>query len=1230
MKKKTLNNFYGGTNTGQANATTIDATKPDAKPDAEPDAATPIVAPTIVFTGPVFDATQFEFSNDEKINIQTYAYKKKAFEEAIMPNSWEKENDDKDDKIQVNEAKNIAINEIKKKLDALEVQVKGALNKKTNAIILKKTEFEDYLKSLQDDIKTKMLNLTESQSKYDLQYTKLLEIEKKIGLKEEIIKEKTKIYNLNNTGIPDGYKKLDEFNKVINIYQDEITKLGVQKTAETTIKDQLKAELDTKKNEYETLKNKIINEESQIKERITELDTIIQKNKEITNNLTGVDINSTSIYSESRLSSTKKKFEQVLNFDPNDPEIKYNDPDRKKLDIVNAKKKGIEETRKNINDAEKMIKQRHETERKIFEQNLNNLKKDFETNHEIAFTKQKKEFNELVSRKNTEKINLDKAEQNFKLKNDIYQEKKKKYNGLKDFDPLIVQYNTNLVTAKTDFDNAKQRYDKTNSDYIDKVDIYNNANNNFNIQLDKYKNSVRDAMIEFERKIGSESGNNDEYEEYKGKQKAINFIKINNKIKQDYNKFLELYTTYMTIFNDPSSGKLKESGENLIKEIQDKILEGRQLNNHFSLVKNIDNRTLDDYLFYFFKQFYEILQISSKLDNTVDDIVNDTTNNFTDTTKNNLKILRRRIFILDINVINAKLKDLKNEMTLTYNKNTILLLTKEIDYRNLKINNLEKQYNDNIKEIKKLKKEITQLEKLKDTLNDKMNNLVDSFSENINLLSELLRDKDGDISKQDSKSSSDFVQQYGDNDLNNIKLDMLETVLIAVSKDKIDEDINNITTSVIAPIPSQVPDKDFQTTFNKLIDGNNKIGGNNNLIGGYNNLIGSGECNTYCQIITFYDNMNTLLNNKEFHLLFTIMSEQDSIKILYKNICSSNDKFYKLLLNCLFVDININEQDIVQNKIEIQKIIKRDKEYYNFCYNATKDNEISVKTDNIEVKTDNTEVKTDNKEVIVNIGASANTVKITDKKGGSNSSNVPPTVTTDVTTKVAASVDLNSSNIQKAINIETPSNVDTYLQEQKNPIFYYTYLQLLKDKKIPEDKYYKWDQVVKLAIIKYFKKFLSEPLIFKHLKTIYTELISRLNPVVTIVKERCDTGAYTNPRYVISEEEIKTESYNDKIKKINDKKIKIEYYNTNKKIKFEGALKIGDYKISQQDETFFQKIDAGTQKKNINEESLNENKTEYGVKETYHIGPVNAYFKGSVTNKSVSQEPIIYEKVTKK
>ena len=75
-------------------------------------------------------------------------------------------------------------------------------------------------------------------------------------------------------------------------------------------------------------------------------------------------------------------------------------------------------------------------------------------------------------------------------------------------------------------------------------------------------------------------------------------------------------------------------------------------------------------------------------------------------------------------------------------------------------------------------------------------------------------------------------------------------------------------------------------------------------------------------LIKFSTDMS-IFNKKEFHLLFTVMSEKKHFRLLIEKVFANNKDFFLMLLNSFFVDLPV---EMMLNRYRIQNIKKNVKE----------------------------------------------------------------------------------------------------------------------------------------------------------------------------------------------------------------------------------------------------------------------------------------------------------------
>ena len=465
--------------------------------------------------------------------------------------------------------------------------------------------------------------------------------------------------------------------------------------------------------------------------------------------------------------------------------------------------------------------------------------------------------------------------------------KEEKFKSVKDstetIDKEVDEFNRSVTT---DYNQLKEYFEQVDTSYnlavhnAGTADIYRDQGQNEALdQVQIFKNGVEKKLKEMESKKTKAQELISLVKKTFGSIESQQFIDEKQKIIETYATFINSVQQYTNTLNAEA-------------------VDYSKANNEF--IKQVMNETAQERNDPFIQEIFQNLKKLFDIGNDIEKITNDITtqerykNVFEDRLVSSIKKIQKQIAILDMNVIKIKLKELKNFKISLYDKKRIDLLDIRVAELEKDISTYKTNAEKSITERETMIKELADLKKIKKTLNFAMGDLIDTYTANLEKVNELIN-LEGIETQEKKKTEEDKLSK--------LQLENIEKVIRVISDSEARENIDEIM---------------------GIIDGT----------GTGDQQIGGTVSNKPNISIEQMSQKMSIFNTKEFHLLFTIMSEEEYFKLFCEKVLGSYKESILLILNTIFINNNNNNN----NNNNVDYLYNRDKKYYETYYDFANNN----------------------------------------------------------------------------------------------------------------------------------------------------------------------------------------------------------------------------------------------------------------------------------------------------
>jgi hypothetical protein len=342
------------------------------------------------------------------------------------------------------------------------------------------------------------------------------------------------------------------------------------------------------------------------------------------------------------------------------------------------------------------------------------------------------------------------------------------------------------------------------------------------------------------------------------------------------------------------------------------------------LIKMI-NESVDDIGLYdpYVKEIFLFLKTLSLIGNDIDKITKDITtqqryrNVFDEKLIISINNIQKQIAILDINVIKVKLKELQKFKNSLYDLKRLDIFYRRISELQIELEECKENGLTSKKRMDEMEEELNDLRKIKKTLNYAMSDLVDQYTKNLEKVNKILTNQ-GIESEENRKIEEDKLA--------NLQIEQVEGVISSITEDTIIKELDNI--EKLLQESEVMGDRQEIENVMKETDPTQ-------LVGGESSKSTSGITDDLKKsFVSVVGVRMSIFNRKEFHLLFTIMSDEQYFKLLCVEVFANKKDFLMKFLDVIFVDLSLKDDTNTNNLESLGGSESvRDSTYYNYYYN---------------------------------------------------------------------------------------------------------------------------------------------------------------------------------------------------------------------------------------------------------------------------------------------------------
>jgi len=659
---------------------------------------------------------------------------------------------------------------------------------------------------------------------------------------------------------------------------------------------------------------------------------------------------------------------------------------------------------------------------------------------------------------------------------------------------------------KAEFNQANLFYEDTEKKYrlaeyhSGTLDIYADEGSNDQLKAVKdFRDSVKKVKDEIEAmKIIAE--------ELKEEIKKIidgadgkEFVDSKTAIKTSYSAFFELVSTTKNTYE--TSVDIEKTNNDLLTAINTRD----------------DIKITDPFIKEILNQFKTLLLIGNDIDKLTKEIMAQRYNNiFEGNLKTSIVKIQRQIAILDMNVIRIKLKELKTFKESLLDKRKISLYDQKVTSLEAELEKAKSRADTSQKEVDDMTNELKELRKYKKTLNYVMSDLIDKYTKNLEKVNEVLN-MEGIEQQKEAENQKKLSEK--------VQFDQLDVLIQDITESQRDEQIKVFEEEIkkITQVQTQnggilvgggnkQTNKQTSTTNKKATNKKETKATEENQT---KDKSKPGTVTIDEETKTYIENVHksmSIFNKKEFHLLFTIMSDEEYFNLLCQKIIVSTKELVQIILNSVFAETN-GLSGITGEK--------KDKDYYSLYMDYLNINDPNSKD-------------------LIPYGFISDPSNNLVRSNGTKFKPFTSILPTDITNAT-----------------EEIKDMGKYVERITTPLFLPRYVEQVY--KSPTSTGYVKFQFDKYKVLELVHSFLARPGVFKHLNIIYNMLIKKICPIYTFLKIRQDS-AEPNPRYVVKQNiEIK-EAYDENNTDPNDTALIIKYWNSDVKVLYDGPKNDGTVK----------------------------------------------------------------------
>ncbi len=444
------------------------------------------------------------------------------------------------------------------------------------------------------------------------------------------------------------------------------------------------------------------------------------------------------------------------------------------------------------------------------------------------------------------------------------------------------------------------------------ADIYRDESADSSLEnLKTFRNQILKITKTYEDKV----------ELCKGVSKKFRIVNSGLEAQSFLDEKKNLKTTVKTIF-----GKMNQH----ISTMSVENIDYTRLN--ADLIKMI-TESVDDIGLYdpYVKEIFSFLKALSLIGNDIDKITTDITsqeryrNVFDEKLIISIKNIQKQIAILDINVIRVKLNELRKFKNSLYDLKRIDVFYARMSELQVELDELKAKGTQSKEKMEAMEEELTDLRKIKKTLNYAMSDLVDQYTNNLKKVNEILTNQ-GIESEQN--------MQIEQKKLEKLQIEQIETIVTSITEDMIGKEIENVEKTLKESI-----DLDDTKEINDDLANFAKSGiKTESLYGGSSGVAITDDVKK--AFVSYVGIRMGIFNRKEFHLFFTIMSEEEYFNLLCEKVFANKKDLLMRFLDVIFVDLSLKDDTNNKNLADIGGTeAKRDSVYYKYYYDAITKNQ---------------------------------------------------------------------------------------------------------------------------------------------------------------------------------------------------------------------------------------------------------------------------------------------------